>query len=143
MRRSPRFEPGRPKVAGQDIVVRVLNTVLAAMLVLFASVQFNDPDGLLWAGVYGLAARWCGVAAFRPGALARPVLKIALSVTTAAALFGVVWFWPDVPGWWRRAVWWETESAREGMGFMIVAIVLLAPLAATFRPRERGSAAPG
>ena len=45
--------------------------------------------------------------------------------TAAAALYGVYHYWPTTPGWWRQEVWWETETAREGMGMMIVLVVVL------------------
>ena len=46
------------------------------------------------------------------------------------AVIGIVFFWPKSPDFWRVAVWWETETAREGMG-MMVATLAVAVAAAT------------
>ena len=126
--------------------MRILNGVLAALLLLFAAVQHNDPDGASWAAAYGLAALWCALAAARPGAMRRPWARAALGLSVLAALVGVAWFWPEAPGWWRGEVWWETETAREGMGVMIVALALLAPARVALRrataPAARRGAPP-
>lgn len=113
--------------------MRILNGVLALILILFAAVQFNDPDGPLWMLIYGFPAFWTALAAIRPTALALKPLSMLLSLTVAVALLGVVYYWPDVPGWWRTDVWWETETAREGMGMMIAAASLFAPITASVR----------
>ena len=34
-------------------------------------------------------------------------------------------YWPAVPNWWRKDVWWHEETAREGMGLMIAFAVSL------------------
>lgn len=45
--------------------MKVLNLVLAALFLLFAFVQINDPDPALWILIYGLMAVACILAAFR------------------------------------------------------------------------------
>ena len=106
--------------------MRIVNIVLLALLILFAAVQYNDPDGTFWAIVYGIGAIWCATAAFRSGLFAStPPFGLYL-LSLAGALFGMFWFWPRTPGFWRQDVWWETETAREGMGMMILVIALLA-----------------
>ena len=60
-----------------------------------------------------------------------------LVLTTAAAVAGTVYFWPRMPGWWRKDVWWNAETAREGMGMMIVTVVLLVVLFTAWRARSR------
>ena len=44
--------------------MKVLNIVLAILFVLFAAVQYNDPDPWGWAALYLLVAVACGMAAF-------------------------------------------------------------------------------
>jgi len=48
-----------------------------------------------------------------------------------------VYYWPTMPGFWRKEVWRVEETAREGMGVMIGQLVLLAVLAATWRKSAR------
>lgn len=44
--------------------MKVLNLFLAAIFLLFAFVQINDPDPVLWILIYGLMAVACILAAF-------------------------------------------------------------------------------
>lgn len=44
--------------------MKVLNLVLAVFFLLFAFVQVNDPDPVLWIIIYGLMAVACVLAAF-------------------------------------------------------------------------------
>ena len=108
------------------------------LMVAFAAVQYNDPDALEWATIYLVPAAWCFSAAFRPArvqSLAGERLLWA-SVAVGAAL--TVYYWPTVPNFWVKDVWWVEETAREGMGMMIAFAVLLAVLA-TVMARNRGS----
>ena len=43
--------------------MRILNWTLAALFVLFAAVQYNDPDPYIWAPIYLFCAWVCGYAA--------------------------------------------------------------------------------
>lgn len=113
--------------------MRIANGVLAVVLLAFAAVQYNDPDAAFWIVVYGIGAVWTLLAALLPRALELKPLSMLLSFTVAIALLGVIYFWPDTPGWWRSDVWWETETAREGMGMMIVALSLLLPVITSIR----------
>ena len=115
--------------------MRILNGVLSIIMILFAAVQYNDPDGIFWAAIYGIGAAWCAAAALRPGLLAAAGPARALYwLSLAAAVIGVAWFWPHTPGWWRQDVWWRTETAREGMGVMILfAAIAIAGLTARRR----------
>lgn len=109
--------------------MRILNGALALLLLAFAVVQYNDPDGVLWMAAYGLGVLWTLMAALVPRVLALKPISMMLSFTVAAVLLGVIYFWPDAPGWWRTEVWWETETVREAMGLMVMALALLAPVA--------------
>ena len=105
--------------------MRLVSGVLFCLLVLFAAVQYNDPDPVLWASIYGIGALWSGIAAFRPHLLARLALGIPLVLSLCASFVGLIRYWPETPGWWRASVWWDTETAKEGMGMMIVFAALL------------------
>lgn len=117
--------------------MRVLNGALCALLILFTAVQYNDPDAPLWIAIYGLAAIWAGIAAFRTGVLRGSTARFLLAASAAAAAYGVVYYWPHTPHWWWREVWWQTETAREGMGMMIVlaSMLLVGVTALTARAR--------
>jgi Transmembrane family 220, helix len=43
--------------------MKIFNIILAAFFVLFAAVQYNDPDPWLWAPIYLFVAVICGFAA--------------------------------------------------------------------------------
>lgn len=104
--------------------MRWLNIFLCLLMLLFIGVQFNDPDGPMWMLIYAVPMLWAGFAAFRPVALSRKLPGLLLLACIAAALAAMVHYWPKTPGWWKSEVWWEVETAREGMGMMIVALVL-------------------
>ena len=105
--------------------LQIVNAFLCVMLIAFAAVQYNDPDLYFWVPVYLLPAALAGVAAYRPQRLRDRPFSIALLVCIIAGVVGTLWFWPTEEGFWRSEVWWESETAREGMGFMIVTIALL------------------
>ena len=118
--------------------MRILNAILAALLILFVVVQINDPDGPIWMVIYGIGAAWCLIAAFRP-ALFSGALAGLLAICFAAAVAGMIWFWPNVSNWWDINVWWPEvtgETSREGMGMMVLVVFLLAPLAVALRIRR-------
>lgn len=103
--------------------MRIFAGICCVLMLLFAVVQYNDPDGLFWGVIYGTAAVWCGLASLRPAAVSGPIRKLFFGCMLLAA-FGVAWFWPKTPGFWQQDVWWVTETAREGMGMMITLIAL-------------------
>ena len=105
--------------------MRIVNGVLCLLLILFTAVQYNDPDFLLWAFIYGVGAVFTGLAAYRPGLFASPRVALVFALCLAASIGGVTYYWPATPDWWMQDVWWETETAREGMGMMIVTTALL------------------
>lgn len=114
-----------------------VNGVLCVILALFAIVQYNDPDFVLWFLIYGIAAVWCGLAAVRPGHLAhsRPAL-VGLGVCLVLAAGGSIYLWPtDI------ATWWDNEVVREGMGLIIVTVSLAIVAVTVWRRRRSGIAA--
>jgi len=123
--------------------MRYVNGVLVLLLVLFAAVQYNDPDGPVWALIYLVPAGWAALAALQPQRLRQRPVRLGLLACLAAAVAGTVYVWPQQPGWWRQEVWWNSEPAREGMGMMIVTVALLIVVATAWtagaaRPRRQG-----
>ncbi len=104
--------------------MRVLCGVLAALLVLFAAVQANDPDPLFWAAIYAAAADWCALAAFRPALLRTGVPRVLLLLSLGAAAWGVVAFFPRAVGSTSGGP--RNRAKREGMGMMVVALAMAA-----------------
>ena len=53
-------------------MLRLLNSLSLALMLVFAGVQYNDPDALLWAAYYGVPAYWAYMAGYRPAVFAAP-----------------------------------------------------------------------
>jgi hypothetical protein len=119
--------------------MRYANIVLGVLMVLFAAVQYNDPDAPLWIVMYLVPAAWAFMAALRLPSTSSRDGMVLLWISLAVYLFAVVYFWPQAPAFWRKDVWWQDEQAREGMGLMIAFSVLLCVLAAALRARSRRS----
>lgn len=105
--------------------MRYANMILCLLMLLFIGVQYNDPDGPVWMLIYAVPAVWAGLAAARPRWLTGRMAQALLIACIVASLLGIVRFWPDTPRWWAKDVWYDVETAREGMGMMIVLLVLL------------------
>lgn len=105
--------------------MRIFSGICCILMLLFTIVQFNDPDALHWAVIYGVAAIWCGIAALRPALASEGWPCHLLVICLALAGLGTVWYFPKTPGFWQTEVWWVTETAREGMGMMIAFAALI------------------
>lgn len=105
--------------------MKYINLVICILMLLFIVVQYNDPDGPMWMGIYAVPAVWAGLAFFNMPMLQKPLAQILQLVSIVAAVAGMVYLWPSTPRWWASEVWWETETAREGMGMMIVTVGLI------------------
>ena len=105
--------------------MRVLLGLLLVLMILFGAVQYNDPDGLLWMGIYLVPALWCGMGLFLPRVFNNTATVILFWASVVMSIIGVFYFWPLTPQFWTKEVWYNVETAREGMGLMIVFIVLL------------------
>lgn len=105
--------------------VRLFHFVLAVLMLIFMFVQINDPDGWQWFVIYAVPMIWASLAAFRPQALRHIVSRILLAISILLATILAVFYWPRTDAWWTRDIWWEVESVREGMGMMIVLLVLV------------------
>jgi Transmembrane family 220, helix len=112
--------------------MRYLNGFFCVLLALFAIVQYNDPDAILWILIYGIAAIWAGVAAFRPGRLAQSPLLLGAFVVTLAAMTGGAIY--DLPQ--SIADWWDNEVVREGLGLIIAVVALLVVAWTIWRTRR-------
>lgn len=111
--------------------MRYVLMLLGLLMVAFAGVQYNDPDALLWIVIYLVPAGWAFAAAWRPALVGSVAGERLLWATVAVGAGTMVAYWPAVPGFWHRDVWWVEETAREGMGVMVGCAVLLVVLAAT------------
>jgi hypothetical protein len=101
--------------------MRYVNGFFCVLFVLFAVVQYNDPDAVLWILIYGVTAVWAGLAAFRPARFAHNRLLLgAFGVTLVAMAAGAVYEWPQ-----SIADWWDNEFVREGLGLIIATVALL------------------
>jgi transmembrane protein TMEM220 len=101
------------------------------LMVAFAAVQYNDPDTLVWATIYLVPAAWCFAAAFRPASVQSLAGERLLWVSVSVGAALTVFYWPTMPNFWVKDVWWVEETAREGMGVMIALAVLLLVLASS------------
>ncbi|MDH4172408.1 MAG: hypothetical protein OEZ09_03745 [Betaproteobacteria bacterium] len=118
--------------------MRYVLMLLGLLMVAFAAVQYNDPDGLMWAFMYLVPAAWAFAAAFRPAQVRSLSGERLLWATLVVGAGTMVFYWPAVPYFWRKDVWWVEETAREGMGVMVGVAVLLVVLA-TAMARSRRS----
>ncbi|NQW00621.1 MAG: hypothetical protein HQ483_13035 [Rhodospirillales bacterium] len=105
--------------------MKYVNILFCVMMVLFIGVQYNDPDGLMWAFIYLVPALWAALAGFRLNHVLGNRAFSALAVSVLGTLVLMGYYWPSTPGFWHKDVWWETETAREGMGMMIASLVML------------------
>lgn len=101
----------------------VMNGVFAALFVVGAAVQVNDPDPLPWMAVYGLAAAACVAAGLRRGHRALPALvalgAVAWAATLAPRVVGRVEFLSMFGAFEMESV--AIEEAREMYGLLLVA----------------------
>lgn len=118
--------------------------ILAAILLLFAALQYNDPDALLWIAIYGVAAAWCIAGARRPGLVtASPLLRRLAIASLVVYLLGFAWEIRDfnVAFLGRTMMEPGVETTREAFGLLICALVVGYLLWSDGRPR-RAAATP-
>jgi hypothetical protein len=73
--------------------MRILNFVLAVMFLIFAFVQVNDPDPILWILIYGAMAVVCILAAFNV------YFRKFLIFQGIAYLLYAIYYFPGVEEW--------------------------------------------
>jgi hypothetical protein len=110
--------------------MRIVNFILFVMFLLFAAVQYNDPDPLIWILVYCYAAITCLLAGFKKYYDSATILgftiTIVWAITLAASILvalknygsGSIFSFSMIKDN-------EVEEARESLGLFIVAAVLL------------------
>src|SRR3989337_1753418 len=98
--------------------MRFIHAALLAMLILFAALQYNDPDWYYWGPVFLLAAVWSLLAALAPQLLRSSLLaRIGAPLSIVLFLLGFVSFASQLgPGWIHN------EEARESLGYLICAV---------------------
>jgi hypothetical protein len=111
--------------------MRIAAFLLAVMFLVFAFLQVNDPDPVIWILIYGIMAVFSIMAMFR----FYPRIVLALYLVLLAG-YSVV-FWSGVAEWWRqdnrsalfddvaKMEHWYIEEAREFLGLLICMLVLI------------------
>ena len=115
--------------------MRYLNLLPGMVMLGFIGVQYNDPDGVLWSFFYLVPAALAFLAAFRLDLLRTPTGSKFLWACVAIWLAMMIFYWPQMSGFWKSEVFMVEETAREGMGMMIAwVVVLIAALTAKGKP---------
>lgn len=123
--------------------MKILNLLLAVLFIVFAFIQINDPDPVLWILIYGAMAVACVLAAFRyfyPKVLAGMlVLFIAYSFVSVSG--AIKWLQSDDKHLLfddlAKMQYLYIEEAREFLGLLIcVLVVVLHLVHALKRPRR-------
>lgn len=118
------------------------NGMMLLMFLFSAAVQFNDPDPVVWIGIYSAAAAMCGLEIRRRA----PVWGAAAIALIALAWAGSLYYRAhEVPissmfaEWEMRDI--RVEEAREMYGLMIVAAWMIV-IVSVGRWRARRGGAP-
>lgn len=104
--------------------MKTINIIFSLLMILFAAVQYNDPDGLFWATLYLVPALCAGLVALRPALFNNTMPFSLLGTCVVLGVIGSIVFWPTIPQFWIKDVWWNDETAREDMGVMIATLVI-------------------
>ena len=100
--------------------MKIVNGLVAAILLFFAFLQINDPDAILWFVIYAVAALWPAVAAFKPEVMAtQKLLRLVGLVGIALCVVGFVFNAGTI-----GADWIHVETAREAFGYVICAAAI-------------------
>lgn len=122
--------------------MKILNLLLAVVFLLFAFVQVNDPDPVVWILIYGLMAVACVMAAFqRYYPLAHVVLLVVYIAYSFVSVDGVIeWLQSDDKSMLfddiAKMQYPYIEESREFLGLMICVVVLIMHLI-TYRIKVR------
>lgn len=106
---------------------KIFGGIMTAAFAIFAAVQYNDPDGLLWVAVYILAAAITLLALLGRPSIAAPLVGVAY----LAAAF---WIMPKEGGNWMNI-----ETGREAMGLLVCAVWMGALTAHWYRHKNPGA----
>ena len=116
------------------------NGIMLLMFVFSAAVQFNDPDPLVWVGIYAAAAVVCGLEIRRRAPAWAPVAVALIALVWAASFYSRV---SDVPigslfsAWEMRDL--QIEEAREMYGLAIVGVWMIVIVIAKWLRPKAGS----
>lgn len=111
--------------------MRIVNFALALMFVVFASLQVNDPDPIIWITIYGIMAVLCVMAAF-----SFYPRKFIIVVGVAYLIYSIYYF-PGLREWLQtddkarlfdnlaKMEFSYIEESREFLGLMICEAVLI------------------
>lgn len=110
--------------------MRIPNYILTILFLLFAAVQYNDPDPLIWMFIYSYASLMCFLAAkgkyYKAFLLAGIVVSFVWSMTLSASILVALNGYGAGPifslGMVKNR---EVEEARESLGLLIVFSVLV------------------
>lgn len=112
--------------------MRVVNFLLAVMFLVFAFLQINDPDPLIWILIYGAMAIVSIMAIFSYYPLRALYVLLVLFVGYSVTFFDGVSEWMKQPNKAdlfddiaKMEHWW-IEEAREFLGLSICVVVLVA-----------------
>ena len=128
-------------VFNTSIVMKVVNFLLAVMFLIFAFVQINDPDPLVWILIYGAMAVVCVMAifSFYP-------MRFLFALLIAYLGYSVFYF-KGVMEWLKqnnkadlfddvkKMEHWYIEEAREFLGLFICIVILVAYIMAARKRR--------
>ena len=98
--------------------LKYVSLVFSLIFIAFASLQYNDPDNLVWIVIYGIAAGISVLFFFNK------MNKKILIITLIAYLIGFVYLWPDtyegisLKNGYVPAI----EEVRESFGLLICAL---------------------
>ncbi len=115
----------------------LVNLTLAAMFFLFASVQFNDPDPLIWVLAYSLTAVLSLLFLWR--LIAEKLKWVYLGIALVMFIGSFLQFPPTWEGFGAEMKTENNELARESIGLLLCGLVLLIQFA-TIKPYDSGSA---
>jgi predicted membrane channel-forming protein YqfA (hemolysin III family) len=111
--------------------MRYVNLLLAAMFLVFASLQLNDPDPITWILIYGTMAVVCVMAAFRYYIRWLMIVQFVCYGIYAIILIPAIRTWLDSPD---RSLLFDDlakmqfpyiEESREFLGLLICITVLV------------------
>ena len=100
----------------------------SVIFLLFAYLQWNDPDSFIWVSVYGLAAVLSAFAFF-----GRFSVSVLFSVALLGLIIGIYFFPNSVGGWISQEMHQanlsmmkstDIEQARESFGLLVVSLVM-------------------
>lgn len=116
----------------------IANAVMLLAFVLSVIVQFNDPDPLLWAAIYAVAALVCWLEIRRrtnpwlPAVIA--AASLAWAVTLAPRVIGKVPFGAMFAEFEMADI--GVEESREMYGLVLIALWMIAVASAAWRRRS-------